>query len=210
MLTLSLFQLPADGYIHQVSTQYGLSIQSWQAWIWDWTKEQWFTLVGATIFVWLLYTIMRKSPRRWWLYFWLASLPIVVFLVFIFPFVVDPAFSKFEPLAQKDPKLATSLSELARRAGEEIPTARIFWMQAGDKTTTLNAYVTGLGASKRIVVWDTTMQKLNTPQIVFVAGHEIGHYALHHVVKGLFLSAISFLLVLCWIPLNSLDYELGF
>ena len=194
VLTLSLFQLPLDAYIHSVSVQYGLSIQGWPSWLWDWTKEQLLVVLASSFFVWLLYLMIRKSPRRWWFYFWLASLPVALFIVFIFPFVIDPLFNKFEPLAQKDPALATSLAKLAQHAGEDIPEDRMFWMQAGEKTTTLNAYVTGFGASKRIVVWDTTIKKMTTPQIVFVAGHETGHYVLNHVPKGLLLSSISSLL----------------
>ncbi len=194
VLTLSLFQLPLDAYIHNVSVQFGLSIQSWPSWFWDWIKEQLLVVVAASFFVWLLYLVIRRSPRRWWFYFWVASLPIALFIVFIYPFVIDPLFHRFEPLAQKDPALTASLTKLAQRAGEDIPEDRMFWMQAGDKTTTLNAYVTGFGASKRIVVWDTTIKKMTTPQIVFVAGHETGHYVLNHLQKGLLLSSVSSLL----------------
>src|ERR1700678_101882 len=65
-------------------------------------------------------------------------------------------------------------------------------MGAGEKTTELNAYVTGIGASKRMVVWDTTIAKMNTPQIVFVAGHETGHYVLYHIPKELSIFAAGF------------------
>ncbi|HEY6806670.1 MAG TPA: M48 family metallopeptidase [Pyrinomonadaceae bacterium] len=195
VLLLVLFQLPADTYIHRVSMQYGLSVQGWPSWFLDWTKQQLLSVVAVTLFIWLLYAIIRKSPKRWWLYFWLASLPIVLFIVFIQPFVIDPLFDRFEPLAKKDPALATSLNQMAQRAGEDIPVDRMFRMNASEKTTTLNAYVTGLGASKRIVVWDTTMAKLTTPQIVFVAGHEMGHYVLHHVSKGLVLAAFGTLIL---------------
>jgi STE24 endopeptidase len=74
----------------------------------------------------------------------------------------------------------------------------MFWMDAAEKTTELNAYVTGLGASKRIVVWNTTIAKMNAPQIVFVAGHEMGHYVLNHVWKGLAFAAV-FLFVIFWL-----------
>lgn len=70
----------------------------------------------------------------------------------------------------------------------------MFWMGAGEKTTTLNAYVTGLGPSKRIVVWDTTIAKMSTPQIVFVTGHEMGHYVLQHIPKGLAIAAVLLLI----------------
>jgi STE24 endopeptidase len=195
VLILALFQLPADAYVHRLSVQYGLSIQSWSPWFADWGKQQFFTTVGAIVFVWLLYAVIRRSPRRWWFYFWLAALPIGVFLVFIQPLVVDPAFNRFEPLASKDPELATSLTSMAQQAGEDIPVERMFWMDASQKTTTLNAYVTGFGASKRIVVWDTTLEKLTTPQIVFIAGHEMGHYVLHHVIKGLVIATFGSLLL---------------
>ena len=197
-LTLSLFELPADSYMHRVSTRYGLSIQGWSSWFWDWTKSQLITAIGATIFVLILYAMIRRSRQRWWLYFWLASLPIVLFLVFLQPLVLDPLFNKFGPLAEKDPGLASSLSRMAQHAGEDIPIDRMFWMDASVKTTTLNAYVTGFGSSKRIVVWDTTMQKLTTPEIVFVAGHEMGHYVLQHVPKGLAFAAI-YSLAICYV-----------
>jgi Zn-dependent protease with chaperone function len=156
-------------------------------------KGELVTIIIATILIWILYAIIRKSPRRWWLYFWFASLPIGLFLVFLTPLVIDPLFHKFEPLAQKDPALTVALQNVVQRAGLTIPPERMFWMGAGDKTTTLNAYVTGLGASKRIVVWDTTIAKMNTPQIVFVAGHEMGHYVLQHIPKGLAFGAVILL-----------------
>jgi len=137
---------------------------------------------------------IRKSPRRWWLYFWLVSLPIILALAFLQPLVVDPMFHKFEPLQQKNPALTAELEKMVQRAGQKIPPERMFWMGAAEKTTELDAYVTGFGGSKRIVVWDTTIAKMTTPQIVFVAGHEMGHYVLHHIVKGLcFFAALLFI-----------------
>jgi STE24 endopeptidase len=82
-----------------------------------------------------------------------------------------------------------------QRAGVDIPPERMFWMNAGDKTIALNAYVTGIGQSKRIVVWDTTIDKLNTRQIAFTVGHETGHYVLQHVLKGIAVAAGVFLLL---------------
>ena len=135
--------------------------------------------------VWILYAVIRKSPERWWFYFWLATLPLVLALIFLQPLVIDPMFHKFEPLQAKDPALTAELEKMVQRAGQNIPPERMYWMGAGEKTTELNAYVTGFGASKRIVVWDTTIAKMNTPQIVFVAGHEMGHYVLKHIPKGI-------------------------
>jgi|SRR5579862_848697 len=193
LLTIALLTLPLDIYGEWVEKQYGISIQSWPSWSWDWIKAEIIGLIIGTILIWLLYNVIRRSPTRWWFYFWLISLPIGVFLFFIGPWVVDPMFHKFEPLQQKDPELTASLEQMMQRAGENIPPERMFWMGAGEKTTDLNAYVTGIGASKRIVVWDTTIAKMNTQQIVFVAGHETGHYVLEHIPKGLALFAVMFL-----------------
>jgi len=194
-LTIDVLTLPTGIYENWIERKYGLSVQGWGSWFWDWTKGELLSVIFTVIVVWILYAVIRNSPRRWWFYFWLATLPLIVGLVFLQPVVIDPMFHKFEPLQVKDPALTTQLVKLAQRAGENIPPERMFWMGAGEKTTELNAYVTGFGASKRIVVWDTTIAKMNTPQIVFVAGHEMGHYVLHHIPKGLAVGALGLFVV---------------
>jgi STE24 endopeptidase len=195
LLTTAVLTLPLDIYGEVVEKRFGISVQNWGSWSWDWVKGELISLIIGTIFVWLLYLVIHRSPRRWWLHFWLITLPIGVFLFFIGPWVIDPLFHKFEPLQHKDPALTAALEQMEQHAGENIPPERMFWMGAGEKTTGLNAYVTGIGSSKRIVVWDTTIAKMNTPQIVFVAGHETGHYVLHHIPKGLSFFAVLLLVL---------------
>jgi STE24 endopeptidase len=207
ILTMDILGLPSDIYQNSVDRKYGLSVQSWGSWFGDWTKGQFLAVVLAIVLVSILYAVIRSSPRRWWFYFWLVSLPIAVVLVFLQPLIVDPMFHKFEPLQQKDPALTVSLEKMVQRAGENIPPERMFWMGAGEKTTELNAYVTGIGASKRIVVWDNTIAKMNTPQIVYVAGHETGHYVLGHIWKGLIFAAV-FLFVLFYLGFRTIGWFL--
>ena len=195
VLTVDLLTLPLDVGQHGVSRRFGISIQGWGSWAWDWTKQEILFVIAGTFLTWVLYTVIRKSPRRWWFYFWLISLPVMAFLVFVQPLVVDPLFHRFEPLAQKDPALTAKLEELVRRADQNIPPSRMFLMDAGTKTTGLNAYVTGIGASKRIVVWDTTIRAMDTPQITFVVGHEMGHYVLNHIWKGMAAGAVGLLVL---------------
>jgi STE24 endopeptidase len=195
VLTAAVLGLLSDIYEYLVERRYGLSVQGWASWFWDWAKGEFISIVLAIILISILYAVIRSSPRRWWFYFWLISLPIIVLLVFLSPLVIDPMFHKFEPLSQKDPALTVSLEQMVQRAGQNIPPERMFWMGAGEKTTELNAYVTGIGASKRIVVWDNTIAKMTTPQIVFVAGHEMGHYVLAHVWKGLAFAAVLLFVV---------------
>ncbi|HXY00501.1 MAG TPA: M48 family metallopeptidase [Candidatus Limnocylindrales bacterium] len=195
ILTLAIFTLPLDIYGEIIEKQFGISVQGWGSWAWDWTKGEIISLILSIIFFWILYAVIRRSPRRWWFYFWVVSLPIGILLFFITPWVIDPLFHKFEPLQQKDPALTVALEKMVQRAGEDIPPERIFWMGAGEKTTALNAYVTGIGASKRMVLWDTTIAKMNTPQMVFVMGHETGHYALQHIPKGISFFAVLLLIL---------------
>ncbi|HEV2963120.1 MAG TPA: M48 family metallopeptidase, partial [Candidatus Angelobacter sp.] len=148
----------------------------------------------AVVVLWALTTIIRKSPRRWWFYAWLAVLPIMVFLIFVVPVVVDPMFNKFEPLEQKHPELADAIERVVQRGGLSIPKSRIYEMDASRRYTTLNAYVTGFGVSKRVVVWDTTIQKMSTAETLFVFGHEMGHYVLHHIIYGMIAGAAGLLL----------------
>lgn len=184
-LTIDILSLPTDIYGHRISRAYGLSVQGWGSWFWDWTKGELLSVIFTIVVVWILYAVIRKSPKRWWFYFWLATFPLIVAVVFISPLVIDPMFHNFELLPKKDPALTAQLEKMVQRAGENIPAERMYWMDAKEKTTELNAYVTGFGASKRIVVWDTTIAKMNTPQTVFVVGHEMGHYVLHHIPKGI-------------------------
>jgi Zn-dependent protease with chaperone function len=189
-LTIDVFSLPTGIYENWIERGYGLSVQGWRSWFWDWAKGELLSVIFTIIVLWILYWVIRKSPERWWFYFWLVSLPLIMALIFLEPLVIDPMFHKFEPLQQKNPALTAQLEKMVQRAGQAIPPERMFWMGAGEKTTELNAYVTGFGASKRIVVWDTTIAKMNTPQIVFVAGHEMGHYVLYHIPKGIVFTAV--------------------
>ena len=195
VLVLALAQLPFDAYEHHISLQYGLSVQHWGSWFWDQGKVLLLSFVFASLLGWLLYAVLRRSPRRWWFYFWLAMIPIVVFVLFIEPVWIDPLFNKFEPLTDHRPDLVVQIERVVQRAGMDIPPQRMFEMKANEKTTELNAYVTGLGATKRVVVWDTTMEHMTTPQTLFVFGHEMGHYVLHHIPKELTIILLQLLVL---------------
>jgi Zn-dependent protease with chaperone function len=194
LLTLSIADLPFRIYGHHIGLQYGLSVQGWGSWFADQGKGELLQIVLFIFILWLMQLIIRKSPRRWWFYFWLILVPIVVFLFFIGPFVIDPLFNKFEPLQARNPGLVDAIEKVVQRGGLSIPPNRMYEMKASEKTTTLNAYVTGLGASKRVVVWDTTIKNLTTPETLFVFGHEMGHYVLNHVLFGIIIGCISLLI----------------
>ncbi len=193
VLVADLTQLPFDLYGHHLGLQYGLSVQHWGSWFGDWGKSSLLGIIFSSLLGSLLYRVLRRSPQRWWFYFWLALIPIVIFVLFIEPVWIEPIFEKFEPLSEHHAELVAQIERVVHRAGMEIPPRRMFEMKASEKRTTLNAYVTGFGATKRVVVWDTTMQRMTTPEILFVFGHEMGHYVLDHIPKEV---AIDLLLLL--------------
>jgi Zn-dependent protease with chaperone function len=195
-LTIDVLDLPVHLYWHSLSLHYEQSIQGWGSWFWDWTKGELLDMAFGIVVVLILFAVMRRSPRRWWLYFWFPAVLILFGLIVITPLVIDPLFNKFEPLGKEHADLVASIEKLTRHAGVPIPPDRMFLMKASQKTNAINAYVTGLGASKRVVIWDTTIQKTSNDETLFIVGHELGHYVLGHVRQGFFVGAAGLLLAL--------------
>jgi Zn-dependent protease with chaperone function len=194
ILLVAAASLPIEIYGHHISLAYGLSVQNWSSWAGDWCKAQAVSLVILVPMVFALFRIIRKSPQRWWFYFWLLTLPFLVLLIFVAPVILDPMFNTFEPLEKKQPLLVSEIERVTQRGGLSIPRDQMFEMEASAKVTTYNAYVTGIGATKRVVVWDNTSRDLTIPETLFVFGHEMGHYVLNHIYKGLAFYAATSLL----------------
>jgi STE24 endopeptidase len=207
-LAIDLFSLPLGLYGQHLERVYGQSVQSWPSWFWDWTKGELLGVALSIILVFILYAVIHRSPRRWWFYFWLASLPILFTIMFLEPFVIEPLFFQFQPLAKQHAALVGELEKVVIRGGLVIPPDRMFEMKASEKLNSLNAYVTGLGASKRVVIWDTTMSKMTTPETLSVFGHEMGHYVLGHVRNSLILASV-FALILLFIAYHAVGWMLG-
>ncbi|HZS46679.1 MAG TPA: M48 family metallopeptidase [Blastocatellia bacterium] len=196
LFTIDVLSLPLEAYQHTFALKYDQSIQGWPSWIWDWAKGEIIGLIILTLAIWVLFAIIRHSPRRWWFYFWLIVLPFMLLGIFATPVVIDPLFNKFTPLQDSNPGLVTDIEKLTNRAGLQIPRDHIFEMAASEKTQTINAYVTGIGSTKRIVIWDTTIKQMTPPEVLFVVGHEMGHYVLGHIPKGILFTSVSLLLLL--------------
>jgi STE24 endopeptidase len=195
-LTIGLLNLPLEAVSHRVMRLYRISVQPWGSWLGDWAKAQALLILFGGALTWILFAVMRRSPRRWWFYFWLISIPIFLAVFFAEPYVIDPLFFEYQPLGSKAPELVPQLERVVEHAGQQIPPGRMFWMKASEKTNATNAYVTGIGASKRVVIWDTTLQQETPDEVTSDFGHELGHYVLHHVWKGLAFGAVLTLLLL--------------
>jgi STE24 endopeptidase len=208
LLTIDVLSLPTALWGHRLALQYQQSIQGWGSWLVDWAKGEGVEIAIAILLVWLLFAVIRKRPRKWWFYFWLAAVPLIILGAVIEPLVVEPLFFKFTPLASSEPRLAANIEQMTIRAGAPIPQSRIFEMNASAKLRALNAYVTGLGTSKRVVVWDTTIRRMSGDEVLFVTGHEMGHYVLGHVRNGI-LFACAVLLFFLYLAYRLLHWMLA-
>ena len=190
LIILTLADLPLDIYAHHISLAFGIGIEGWGPWFADVAKSLGFTVaIGAPVLL-LFNGIVRRWPRRYWLGCWIAAVPLLVLSVFIEP-LAEPIFNHYESLAKDHSALVAELEKVVARTGTNIPPNRMFLMKASEKTNGLNAYVTGIGATKRIVVWDTTAGRIPNDEIMFVFAHESGHYVLKHIPQGLALSAVA-------------------
>jgi Zn-dependent protease with chaperone function len=168
--------------------QFDLTDQSFLSWLGDLGKAIGVNIVILSPIAGAAVMIIHHF-RRWWVVLWLGSIPLIVLGVVVTPLIIDPLFNKFEPL--KDPILRRDLLAEASQAG--IEGSRVYQINASKQTKTMNAYMTGLGPSKRIVLYDTLLDKMDHDEIIATMGHEMGHYVLHHLWKGIaFAVAVSF------------------
>ncbi|MBS0624532.1 MAG: M48 family metallopeptidase [Verrucomicrobia bacterium] len=173
-----ILNLPLDFYSSYIRMHdYGLSNQSLERWFSNYGKGTLVFLIGMVAFLWIFYLLLKKSPKRWWFYSGLVGTALSFFMMFIQPIWIDPLFNKFGPM--KDKELEQQILQLASRAG--IEQGRVFEVDKSEDTSMLNAYVIGFGKTNRIVLWDTLIQQMTPDQILFVMGHEMGHYVLHHI-----------------------------
>jgi len=177
---------------YQVEHSYGLSHQSLGEWLFDLIKaravDAGLTALGFTI----AFGLIDKFPKRWPVILWSVLVPLIAAGIFLAPLLIDPLFNKFTPMPagpQRD-----GIERVAALSG--IPNAAIFIVDKSRQTTKLNAYVTGLGSSTRIVIWDNTLQKLPQDQIEAIVAHEAGHYVLGHIVLGFALVSAGLLALL--------------
>jgi Zn-dependent protease with chaperone function len=188
-----LIDLPLAYYEEFVREHaYGLSNQTLSKWMGDSLKGLVVGLVMSVVFGWIPFFFLKKSPRRWWLYTGLMAIPILSIVLLVAPIWIAPLFNKFGPMQNKN--LESKILALASRAG--IQGGRVFEVNKSVDTNAVNAYVTGIGRTKRIVLWDTILAKLTPDEVLTVMGHEMGHYALGHVPKTIAFSSLVILLTL--------------
>jgi STE24 endopeptidase len=184
-LVLFVVQLPLTVYVGYVREHaYGLSAQRFSKFVGDELKGLAIGLIVGALIIWVPYLLLARSPTHWWLWTGALALPFFVLVLLITPVYIAPLFNKFGPM--KDKALEGQVLAVAAQAGVEG--ARVFEVNKSVDTEKVNAYVTGVGKTKRIVIWDTLLARLTPAQTRFVVGHELGHYVLGHVWISIFVS----------------------
>jgi Zn-dependent protease with chaperone function len=175
-LWIFVWATPASLINILIERGYGFYTGSFARWMADRGISLAYSMANA-LAVWVCYLIVRRSPRRWWLWMWALAAPWVLVSTALYPVVVAPAFHEFTPM-QPSP-LRDRILSLAAQAGLSHPDVLI--ANTSSRTTRINAYVAGLGPTQRIVIWDTALKELPPNELVAVLGHEIGHYRLGHL-----------------------------
>ncbi|UAC49006.1 M48 family metallopeptidase [Bacillus aquiflavi] len=185
LIWLSFFAFVATfplSYIsYSFSKSYNISTQTFASWMKDELIDFWINYGMMLIIVSVLYWLIQKSKKRWWLYAWLLSIPFTLFIMFVNPVLIDPLYNDFYPLKNKE--LETKILKMADKAN--IPADHVFEVNMSKKTNALNAYVTGIGSNSRIVLWDTTLNRLSEDEILFIMAHEMAHYVEKHIYIGI-------------------------
>ena len=186
-LLMFLIDLPLGYYVGFAREHaYGLSAQKLSKWAGDQLKGLGIGLVVGALVLWVPYWLLAKSPQHWWLWTGILALPFYLLTLLAVPLWIAPLFNKFGPM--KDKALEAEVLATAQKAGVEG--ARVFEVEKSVDTEKVNAYVTGIGGTKRIVLWDTLLAKLSPAQTKFVVGHELGHYVLGHVWTSVLFSSL--------------------
>ncbi len=179
-----LLSIPFSLYnTFRIEKKYGFNTMTLGLWITDGLKSLLISMVLMGVLIVIGFYLVQQSPGFWWLWIWCFFLAFSIFMMYLSPYVIEPLFHKFTPVS--DETLESGIRDLLQRAG--IRVSRVFQMDASKRTKHTNAYFTGIGKVKRIVLFDTLIEKMDRDEILSVLAHEAGHWKRRHILKQLFL-----------------------
>jgi STE24 endopeptidase len=167
-----------------IESRYGFNTMTFRLWTTDLLKSFVISSILGSIVILAALSIVQASPEWWWLWVWLFFLLFGFFMMFISPYIIEPLFFKVEPV--KAEGLEGRIRQLMEQAGLKV--SRVFQMDASRRSRHSNAYFTGIGKVKRIVLFDTLIEQMTHDEILAVLAHEVGHWKKRHVLKRLVLS----------------------
>jgi STE24 endopeptidase len=191
-----------EGYIRE--RHYGLATQTFRPWLGDQFKSLLVSIVLGGIITMLLFGVVRRLSRTWWIWGSVVATLFLAFTAMIAPVYITPIFNKTTPL--DDPRITGPILSMAHANG--IAADKVYQIDASRQTTRMSANVSGLGHTLRITLNDNLLRRGSPEEIQFVMGHEMGHYVLHHVSKGMiffFVIVVAAFAFLRW----SLDWSLA-
>ncbi|MEV4466005.1 M48 family metallopeptidase [Micromonospora echinofusca] len=187
VLVADLVTLPFAAWRQAVLTRYGLSTNGWSGWTVDLLKSYAVSAVIGAVALLGFYTVIRLSPRWWWAFGAAGAATLVVLLSFVLPVLVEPVFNRFTPMEQGP--LRTQLMQMAARDG--VPVRDVLVADASRRTRAVNAYVSGLGPTRRVVVYDTLLREATPAEVTAVVAHELGHAKDRDVAVGTLTGALG-------------------
>jgi STE24 endopeptidase len=190
--------LPFDLYdTFVLERKYGFSTITWQLWITDLIKSVFISSILMGIMISALMAFIMYLPTSWWFWGWIFFTLFEIILLWLYPVIIAPLFNKFEPI--KDEALREKINALMDKAG--LKTKGIYQVDEGKRSKHTNAYFTGIGKTKRIVLYDTLLSSHTPDEIVAVLAHEIGHWKKKHILKQLTFMIVASLFLLYFIYL---------
>lgn len=192
LLILKIFEFPLDyyaGFLRKHS--YGLSTQSFNKWFVDWLKYSSLNIATTSMLFLFIYMMMKKKERFWWAIVGGASIVFLFISTYLNPTVIDPLFNKYSNV--KDVTLEMKINNLVGKT--IVGKCNVFEVNKSEETKEMNAYMTGLANSKRIVLWDTTIKQLTDQEVLCIVAHEMGHYILGHIWKAVMLGGTLLTLI---------------
>jgi STE24 endopeptidase len=206
-LLLSLVQtalgLPFDLYNHfKIETRFGFNNMSLKLWSADQIKSLllstlFFAILGSAAF-WLI----QAAPQSWWLWVWGLIISFSLIMMIISPYVIEPLFFKFEPLQVEG--LEADIRTMMEKTGLSV--SKVLQVDASKRSGHSNAYFTGFGKQKRVVLFDTLLQQLSKEEILAVLAHELGHMKKKHILKRMLLMAVVALFY-CWLAHTLIGWQ---
>ncbi|WP_406062399.1 M48 family metallopeptidase [Micromonospora sp. NBC_00860] len=187
VLVADLVTLPFAAWRQSVLTRYGLSTNGWSGWAVDLLKSYAVSAVIGAVALFGFYAVIRLAPRWWWAFGAGGAAVLVVLLSFVLPVLVEPVFNRFTPMEQGP--LRTELMSMAARDG--VPVRDVLVADASRRTRAVNAYVSGLGPTRRVVVYDTLLREATPAEVTAVVAHELGHAKDSDVAVGTLTGALG-------------------